>query len=440
MKKANSILLVILILATIFTGCATDSKEIDDQVYTLVLGADEGIKNKIRLTVQYPTYKGGGSSGRGMSKGGGEKEDKESGQTDGTIVTTVEASSILEGINLLNTATSRRISLVHAKAIIFSEKFAREGIGNYLEPIARFRETRRIMEVVVCRGTAEDFIKENKSLIGESVAKSMELMSMQAENTGFFPKTSFHEFYMGTLTPYGQAYCIYAGVNNFDNLNDDNKGDSPLRTQYGLLPGEIPRRGDLKREFLGTAVFDGDKMVGSLNSYETRYFMMVTGEFQRGIITIEDKNMPGAAIPLDIRLGRKPKIDVKFDNGIPIINVKLVIEADLGAIQSRINYERLSKIGDLNSQIEELIKNGAYKTIRKTQEQWGADIFDFGLKAAKHFFTIEEFEDYNWISHYAEAKVNVDVDANVRRTGLMVGSAPIRYKGKKVHSLEDGKK
>lgn len=414
-----------------FTGCTADSKEIDDQVYTLVIGADKAVNNKVRVTVQFPTYKsGGGESAGGTQKkdsAGGEGNKEETGEVSGTIVETVEAPTLLEAVDLLNTSTSRRISLVQTKEIIFSEELAREGIGRYLEPIARFRETRRTMQVVVCRGNAEDFIKESKTLIGDSLAKAMELMLIESANTGFFPHVTFHDFYAGMLNPYSMAYAAYAGLNDFSKLKPlGGEASSPLKTEYEILPGEIPRKGDLKREFFGTAVFDGEKMVGSLNASETRYFLMVKGDFKKGIITIADKENPDLAIPLDVRLGRKPKIKAHFENGTPVINVKLNIESDIGAIQSRENYEKLSKINDLNKQIESSIRNGVVKTIEKTQKEWGTDIFGFGGYVARSFFTVPEFEKYNWLAHYRDAKINVDVSVNVRRTGLMMSSSPIR--------------
>ncbi|MCX7920730.1 MAG: Ger(x)C family spore germination protein [Clostridia bacterium] len=431
MRKV-SLLLITLFFFFIMTACTTDGKEIDDQVYALILGLDKGVDNKIRLTIQYPTYKGGG----GMQKSEGGGEDKKSGQIDNTVVTTIEASSILEGINLLNTVTSRRISLVHLKKVVFSEYIARQGIKNYLEPLARFREIRRITQIAVCRGSAEDFINENKTLIGESISKSMELMTSQSQNTGYFPKTPFETFYKGILSPYGQAYSTYVGINDFKHLKPLSEATAPLRTEYPILPGEIPRTGDLARETIGTAVFDGDRMVGSLNSYETRYFMMVSGGFEKGIFTLEDRSMPGSAIPFDVRLGRKPKVKVTFNNGVPIIDVNLNIEADIGAIQSRIPYEKLERIDELNDLIADIIQNGIKKTIEKTQKEWNTDIFSFGYQAAKHFFTIQEFEKYNWLRHYKEAKVNVSVQANVRRTGLMTESAPVRYSNQDVLSEE----
>ena len=323
-------------------------------------------------------------------------------------------------------AISRRVSLMHTKMIVFSEDFAKEGVGSYLAPITRFRETRRTMHVAVVKGKAEDFIKEDMTNIGESLAKSIELITTQSKNTAFFPEARFNNFYRGILSPYESAIAIYGGVNNFDKLpNSSQKGSSPLVIDNGYLPGDVPREGVTKREFAGTAVFNGDKMVGNLDSVETRYYLLVMGKYKRGIMTINDKEKPSSAIAVDIRLGRNPQIKSHFENGKPVIDVKLKIEGDIQSIQSRIDYEKLSKLNDLNNQIKEHLQNGIQKLIEKTQKEFKADIFGFGHKVVDHFSTIQEWQKYNWLSHYPEAKVNLDVEVNVRRTGLMIYSAPI---------------
>lgn len=425
MVKVLSAVLLVSFLCSFLTSCR-DSMEVDDEVYALVLGVDKGVNNKVRVTIQYPTYQSGG--------GGQDKEKKQdsgmgggSNQAPGSNIHTVEASTILEALDMYGMAISRRVSLMHTKLLIFSEEFAREGVGRYLGPMARFRETRRVMNVVVVKGEAHKFIQENKSNIGESLGKAIELMVSQADNTSFFPRSPFEDFYEGMLSTYIQPYCGYGGINDFNKLAPEQQSDKvpPLVTEKGFDPGDLPRDGVAKREYVGTAVFDGEKMVGNLDSFETRYFLMVTGKFEKGIITIEDNKEPGSAIPLDMRLGRPPQIKGYFENGKPVIDIYLQIESDIGAIQSRVDYEKVGMINDLNKQAEEHLLKNIKEVIKKTQ-QLNSDIFGFGHKLAGHFATIQEWEKYNWKSHYREAEVRVDVSVNVRRSGLMIHSAPIR--------------
>lgn len=427
MKKAKLFLLV-FIIPVVLASCTTDSKEIDDQVYALVIGCDKANENKIRLTIQFPIYKGSGSGSQQGGGGSGGQDDEENGVIGNTVVETVEAPSVLDAINLMNTATSRKISFVHTKAIILSEDIAREGVMRYLQPIARFRETRRIMQVMVCRGTAQEFIRENKTQVGESVAKAMEQAIDQSDNTGFFPRSPYHEFYSKVISPYVQPYSIYAGINDYTHLKPLAKdASSPLKVKNESLPGELPRKGDRRIELLGAAVFDGDKMVGRLTAYETRYLMILNNTFKNGILVIEDRNADDLVIPLDIRLGRKTIVKAHFRGNTPVIDIKINIEADLGAIQSQYPYEQSENIDKLNDQIEDTIKKGVEDTIKKAQTEWNSDIFGFGKKVARNFTTITNFLNYNWLNHFKNAEINVEVTSNVRRTGLMMESSKVYY-------------
>jgi spore germination protein KC len=316
---------------------------------------------------------------------------------------------------------------MHAKNLIISEELAKSGIERYLAPLARFRETRRVMNVAVVKGTAQEFIKADKSNIGESQAKAIELMAMQANNTSFFPRITFYDFYRGLLSPYEHGYAVYAGINDFKELPETpSGGEAPLIVDKGFEPGKIPRSGVASREYVGTAVFIGDKMVGSLNSEETRYFLMVKGKFKRGIIVLKDERAPDNAIPLDLRPSRKPVVKGYFKKGKPVIDIKLEMEADIGAIQSRINYENKDEIEKLNRQAEEHIQQRVINVIEKCHNEYKTDIFGFGRKFAGYFPTIQKWEEYDWLSHFSEAKVNVQVNVNIRRTGLMIESSKVR--------------
>jgi spore germination protein KC len=413
-KRWVSVMIFFILLSSILTGCR-DASEVDDNVYAVAIGIDKGVNNKVVLTILYPSYRGakGGESGDSTVRG--------------SNVHSIEAPSVLEGIDLLNMAISRRVSFLHGKMLVISEDLAREGIGDFLSPIAKFRGTRRTLFVVVCKGSALEFIKANRiSAIGGSVTKTIELMLEQSKNTGFFPNTSYHEFYKNILSPYGEASAIYAGVNDTEELDVNlGKREAPLVTQRDFKPGELPRVGTGKREFVGTALFKGDKMVGSFNPYETRYMLMLTNKFEKGFMTIEDEKAPGKAVVLNIRYGRPVQIKGHFDDGKPVIDIALNIEADINSIQSRINYEDLKKVEELNKQLKEEIKEGVEKIIEKTKNEYKTDVFEFGKKFAGYFPTIDEWEKYNWRSHYSEARVNVEVEVNVRRTGHTIDSSPI---------------
>lgn len=425
LKRISLFILTCLLIGSSTTACF-DATEVDDEVYALVLGIDKGVTNKIRLTIQYPTYK---SSGGGQGQDKGKEGVGSQNEASGGNIHTIEAPSVLEALDMYGMAISRRVSLMHMKNLVVSEDFAKEGIQPYLAPLARYREARRVVNMVVVRGTAQEYIQGNESSIGESLSKMMELMSVQADNTSFFPRVTFYDFYMALLSTYDQGYASYSGLNDFKQLPEEQqKGQSPLNTDNGYKPGEIPRSSVAKEEYAGTAVFRGDKMVGSLNSEETRYFLMVTGKFKKGIIDLRDDKSPDSVIPMDFRYGRKPVIKGYLKKGRPFISVRLELEADIGAIQSRINYEDKDKLEKLNDQATDYIQRKVTQVIGKVQHEYKSDIFGFGQALAGHFLTIQEWERFKWLSRFPEAGVNVKVNVNIRRTGLMLKSSKVEGK------------
>jgi len=425
-RKKWMALLLTFICCLPLAGCY-DATEIDEEVYALVIGVDEGVNNMIRITFQYAAYKEGGGSGGGGG-GGSAGASQEYGEVEGTVVSTVEASSLLEAVNILNAAVNRQIALNHAKMLVFSEDYAVEGVARYVEPLVRFREVREFMRIVVCKGKAEDFIMENRTLFGTNSSKAVELMFEQSKKTGYFPDIIFNDFYADLLTPYGQPTAIYAGVNNFEDLPlpEPDEEQPPLKTQDSLDPGSIPRKGGTKKELFGTAVFDGDKMVGTLDQNETRFFLMGIGEFKRGFFTLEDPNQPEYIYVIEAHLDQKPQVQVRFEKDIPIVDLKVILDVYIISIQSRKHYEQLGQVDGLEEIIQNFMQQQIQKTIEKTQKEWNADIFHFGRKAAGSFRTIEELNSYNWINHYQDAKVNTEVKVNIRGSGFIYGASPIQ--------------
>jgi spore germination protein KC len=421
-RKLLALLVVAFLLAPTLTGCF-DVHEIDDEVYAISVGVDKGTTSKVRLTIQYPNYKSGGGDSGSSEKDPASvssKNDQES-----SSVQTMEAPTMLEAVDMFSMAISRKVSLIHAKWFIFSEEFAREGIEGYIAGLERFRETRASTAVLITRGKAEDFIRENRPSTGENISKSVELFLAQSKATGFFPDIRFIDFYTALFSSYRSPVALYGGVNDLQESSIPKNGSESLTGRKNVLPGELPRSGISKRELIGLSVFDGGQMVGSLGPYETAGYLMITGLYKGGRISIPDRYKPEDAIVFDLHNSRSPKIKAYFKDGKPVVDVKIAMESEIYVIQSRIDYEDLSHQNELGDQITEYIQNCLNATVRKTQKELHTDIFGFGEWMAGNFSTIEEWENYNWLSHYSEAEINVSADVKVRRTGLIFHSSPV---------------
>jgi len=425
-KKANFLLCLLFVPVLAFSLVACfDAREIDDEVYAISIGIDYGIHNKIRLTIQFPTY--------AEEAGGNDKETDGSNNKNNVqgrnLVHTIEGPTVLEAVDLFGMSISRRISLMHAKFLFFSEEVARDGIAPYIQAFNRFSETRPSMVVVVVNGKAEDFILQNTTKIGGTISKAMELLFSQAEEVGYFPRAILHDF-APARAGYQQPVAIYGGINKFNKLDEKNEEATEYKenegkplVNHGHKPGNLPRKGETSRELVGTAVFKGDKMVGSLDEYETIHYLLAVNKLKAVTYSIIDSKYEKSAITFKIRSnGVKVRIDLS-DREKPKINVNINIEADIESIQSEFNYENLKHIEELNKLLGQELLKGINKVLEKVQTEFQADIFGFGKWAAGKFLTIKEWEEYNWNEKFPNADIQTKVVVNIRRTGSLIQSS-----------------
>ncbi|MGI6776517.1 MAG: Ger(x)C family spore germination protein [Acetivibrionales bacterium] len=410
-------------LAAFFLTACFDLTEVDDMTYVIVVGVDKGVSDKWRLTVKFPNMRGE----TGGNMGGGEGGDGQGGE--GYEVVTVDAPSFFTGLDMINTSVSRELNFMHTKLIIFSEELAREGIvGEFIAPIIRYRQIRTTMHIAVCDRSAMEFVKEIKPSQGSDLAKYLEVLMEQSNKTGFFPHITLHDFYNSMKSTYHQPITIMACLNRYEQFEQDgDKWEREFKTGGEYYSGNIPRKGGPRIEFFGSAVFDGDKMVGKLNGDETRFLLMASDKFKTGRFTIPDPGNPELIVPFRVRKTDSPEVKVKFEGEKPVVELKLKLEGDILAVQSRINYEDEGLKPQLEEAFKQHVKEGLDLLIKKCLK-WGTDVLHFGDHAVKNvgrFSTIQEWEEYNWNGHFKDSEVFVEVEFEIRRAGSMLKSEPV---------------
>lgn len=410
-----SIALILFVVVLLSTSCF-DAHEVDDYAYVTTVGVDKGIADKWRFSFQITNMRTGGPK-----EGSGGKEAPEH------VTITIDAPGFFHAANVLDTSIARTLNFRHTKYIVISREIAENGdFTETMGPIIRFREIRRTAGVIVSNTTAQSFIEEFNPKIGISMARLQEGLLEQSEKTGFFPHVQLKEFYSTLKSNYKQPIAILAGVNDFSHLLPQNAENGTQKKELGKrIAGEIPRKGGNTIEFFGTVVFDGNKMVAELDGYETRIMLMMRGEYNQGVFSLRDPLKPELHISINLRQRRKPKVKVQFEDGKPVINIKLLLHGELLAIQSRIDYEESNKIGYLETAIEEIIKKEAEALIDKAKKL-NTDFLNFGTHVIRNFTTIQEWEKYNWIEQMENVKAIVDVDVKIRKTGTMIQTSPVK--------------
>jgi len=431
LRKAAFILLLAL-MTSFLSGCF-DASEIDDLLQVSAIGVDKGVKDKWRVTIQFPTIKngGGGGSGEGSSGGGGGSGGDSGGgeeelSQEGYTVVSIDAPSFYEALEILDASNPREINFMQTQVIVFSEEIAKMGImGEFLSPLARFREIRRSAFLLVTKGKAFDFIKENKPYVGLDITKNYRIWIEESRDSGYFPYVTIGTFYEKLKSPKSQAIATLAAVNDFSAFVKEGESETPESTSGGRhKAGEIPRISENKIELWGTALFDEDVLVGELNGAETRCLLMLRNEFTRGVYTVPDLFEEGLIVVLEVRRSKPTKVKVKFVDNIPQITVKVFLNGDILSIQGSTQYEQKENKPLLEDAFAQLIKAELKQLVDKCQKL-NVDAMKFGLVASKRFLTIDELVAYDWNNRFSEAIIDVDVEFTIRRTGKLIRSGPL---------------
>lgn len=413
-----ALLVIICITMGMLTSCY-DSMELDDLLHINVIGIDRGVTDKWRLTVMFPTLKGdSGGSGGVMGKAGVGQDDYD--------CLTVDAPSFFTGIDMFNSILSRRLNFMHTELLVVSEDIAKSGmLGEFLAPIIRFRQIRRSMHVIVTPDSTIEFLNTLKPIVGTALSKNIQIAAKEADIIGFFPHVTLQNFYDQMKSTYRQPIVTLGAISNPKNLKEEDENhEVEFKTGGEYYSGEVPINAKNAIELFGAAVFDGDRMVGKLNGDESRLMMMASGDFKVAFYTLQDPKVPSLVIPLDVRRLGKPKVMIKIEGDKPNIHLKVNLEGDLLAVQSRINYEEPELKPIIEKAFEKQIKDGLDKLMEKSIDL-KIDIFGFGETAAKQFLIIQEWEKYDWISKFQNAKITTEVKFTIRRTGTQLGSSPI---------------
>ena len=410
-------LVAILVICNVFLLGCNGSHEPDSLVYIVAIGFDKAKEpGEIEISFQMSVPRTGSSSE------GGSGETKKN-----AIVITIKAVTLAEAYNMLDSAIAYTPTLSHTKMLVFSEELAREGLQDVMGPIMRFRQYRGSMHIAIVKGSASDFFKSNQPAFDITLSKYYEIMMESYPESAYYLDSSLHTFYMRLKSWSGQAYATMVGVNPTTGNGAPADGKVPGGKAETYIAGDMPRQGGNKAEFMGTAIFRGDKMVGILDNDETRMLNILLGTFNKGFLSVVDPLDPKRSVNAFLSLEQGPSIKTHIENGIPYLQVQIKLEGEISAIPSGIHYEKEEYLSLLEEQVSQVITERMEKMLRHTQAA-GSDVASFGFYFRPYFLTRPEFNDFNWNDRYSEAQIEVHVKTNLRRYGLMMKTSAIQGK------------
>lgn len=420
------ILVGLLILMILITNGCWDRRELETLGIVQALGFDLGPDQKgvtITTMIAIPA-KLGGQSGDGGGGGGGDEP--------GVLVISMDAPSIYEAFNKINTMINREVSLLQNQVLIIGEEMAKKGMGKWVDNLIRFREMRRTMLLFVCKGKAAEIMKVQPKLETKPSEYLIDLVAI-SRRTGMFPTVTLNDFF--------KRYESFAQENYLPLLDKQDGADKKAPSagqegeegkKEGSQPGpgqSAPEVEDPKPEnikLIGSAIFKKDRMVGNFDIYETQILLLLNNEFKEALLTIEDPLKRDSYIIFRLLSTAPVQIKYKRQNNTDRFNIKLVLEADLVSIQSNIDYTRPQMESFLGRVIAAELRNRIIKVINKAQGEYNSDVFGFGQKVRSTFITSPEYENYHWPDKFREARIDVEVQVDLRRVGVQFQPPEIR--------------
>lgn len=153
---------------------------------------------------------------------------------------------------------------------------------------------------------------------------------------------------------------------------------------------------------MGSAIFDGWVMTGTLNGPDTQYLLIGRGEFHTGSLAIHAPD--GNLIECLIHTSGSPKINLS-------LYPTPVAEVEIG-IKCRVMHDSVelleSKWPEMGSDIEKYFEKQMSR-IFEGCKSIHSDAFGFGKHAVLQFNSTDAWEEYNWKKQYENMEANFNV-------------------------------
>lgn len=364
----------LILICLLFSGCM-QSKNIDEYAYVLNVGVERGTTMPYRVTVL-------------ISVPGGTEDMKVE-----NAVVSAEARSFTEAYETLNSAYPSRLSFARASLLAIGEDLAREGMQtDFLDFAFGKPDLWQNLRVVVVKPPIRDVFEGWISDADPSLRKIKTAVGDLTVESGITADTGYSTYLEAIGDKRFDAMLAYAGVNEYGLEPDLLGGES-----YPYVGGSLLVESTLKTSTAGSAVFDGDRMVGILDGRHTMEVLMVTDAFRKGEMhfTLPD----GETLRTALYRMRAPKI--RLEHGTAY--VELFLEADV-IEPNKIQITRDALKSFLKEQLETELS-----AVCSALQRTGSDAMGFGRFRAEQFRSVSEWEACDWKAEYRTLSVTFTV-------------------------------
>ena len=368
------ILIIVVLSSTFLTSCA-ERNYLEDLGLQTALGYDLTKEGKIKGTSVLHHFKQVGESPVQV------------------LTATAETSKGFR--QAMNLKTSKKLVSGQIRLALFGEETAKKGIISLLDSLSRDPKIGTMLYVAVAKGTAREVLSYNYKDI---------------QNIGIYIYHTINQNIDGeqvvSPTLHEILYAYYS------------------EGQDSVLPYIVQEKD--KIEIDGMALFQGDKMVGTIEAREGFFLKLLRDRFEAGELELvlpkqNLKQLKGPNKTENIKIN----IDnIHSDTKIKLINkerpefdVKIDITAKIQEISEEIDLGKPEAIKKLTQLITAQLEKEANLLMKKLQ-RLESDVVGFG-RIYNHSIRGKHKTLDKWYPTYKEAKINITVNTSIMNAGVM---------------------
>ncbi|MDP4146611.1 MAG: Ger(x)C family spore germination protein [Bacillota bacterium] len=389
MKK---IILIFTIVLLIFpaTGCKETKQELNKLSIVVAQGFDLTPDGKYLLSVQVLNPQKEPSGGMSGKMGGGQQTPSE------VLVFSSIGDTPRDALTRFSTETGKNLFFGHTKYVLIGKDLAQSGITFLLDELLRGYESRPDNVLLVTKGSAFDIINA-KTAVDKVPSETVENLLRLQTSKGYVTVTSRLDF----------ANAV---------------SRKTMAPTMGVIDLVKNTNTDATFKISGTAVFKKGKLIGFLDMNQTRGMQWVKGGVQNGYIasTIHGNNKVSFHI-----LRSKSKITPIITGNTIKMQITINEQGNLVELQETLDPMKDYRIMDeLSLTQNKAIKSEVNLALYAAQEEFKADIFDFGGIIHRENPSYWNKIQKDWDNIFPNIKVEVKVNSSVKRPGVI--SKPIK--------------
>ena len=322
---------------------------------------------------------------------------------------TVEATSIPNAINIMNSYLARKIDLSHCRSIVFSEDVAKNGISDHVYTLMNDVQVRPSSNIITTTCTAYEYIKNSIPSLETSITRYYDIFPSSGKYTGYVSDATIGEFYNSLLCNACDPHTILGGVSSTSSTNSQ----STVSTDSNIKSGSSPISGMRSAESIGIVAFKHDKLVGELDAIETICFHILKNNINSFIITVPSPKDNTFKIDLLVTPKGTCKTKVDIVNGSPYVKINGSFNAKIYSMDEDKNYLDCDFLDSLSNTCNIYLENVLLNYLYKTSLEFKSDISGIGKYALSNFSTTSEFKDFNWSNNYMNSTFNVNINTTI---------------------------